>query len=258
MTNPKDPWGQRPEDAPTEHLGHSGAPPEYGQGPSVYPSNEQYDAWTPPPPNATQELPRAENQWGAYESGGYGNQYPTPAQRPVPPGAVPPGMSPGDLPPGPPQPPKRNTGLWIALALGVIALIAVAGVVTGALLGSRDSGSNAAGDTTAPATRTAPVLPPQSGRSTTTGIPGVPGFENLGATMGTINANTGGTLTLDSASGGSVTVHTNDMTQVISLSGAKVSDLPVGDIVMVQGDKNPDGSILAKFIISTALPGGPR
>ncbi|MEV6277324.1 DUF5666 domain-containing protein [Nocardia sp. NPDC051832] len=257
MTNPKDPWGQRPEDAPTEHIGPPAAPPEYGQGPSVYPSTEQYDAWSPPPPNATQQLPRAESQWGAYESGGYGNQYPHPtvqAQRPVPPGATPPGLPPNAAPPGPP---KRNTGLWIALALGVIALIAVAGVVAGALLGGRDSGSGTAANTTAPPVYTVPTLPPQSGQSTT-GIPGVPGFDNLGATMGTINANAGGTLTLDSASGGTVTVHTDDMTQVISLSGAKVSDLPVGDIVMVQGDKNPDGSILAKFIISTALPGGPR
>ncbi|MEV0249473.1 DUF5666 domain-containing protein [Nocardia sp. NPDC050712] len=260
MTNPKDPWGQRPEDAPTEHLGPSGTPPEYGQGPSVYPSTEQYDAWTPPPPNPTQQLPRAENQWGAYESG-YGNQYPPPtAQQPVPPGAMPPGgVPPGGMPPpGPPQKPKRNTGLWIALSLGVVALIALVGVIAGALLGGRDSGSDSAARSTTSSVRTAPVLPPQSGQSSPPEFPGVPGFENLGATMGTINANNAGTLTLDSASGGSVTVLTNDMTQVISLSGAKVSDLPVGDIVMVQGDKNPDGSILAKFIISTALPGGPR
>ncbi|MEU8901575.1 DUF5666 domain-containing protein [Nocardia sp. NPDC048505] len=255
MTNPKDPWGQRPEDAPTEHLGPSGTPPEYGQGPSVYPSTEQYGAWPPPPPHPTERLPQAENQWGAYESG-YATPYPQPGA-PVPPGAVPPGAMPPGPPPGGP-PPKRNTGLWIALSIGVIALIAVAGVVLGALLGSRDSGSSSTAASTTPPVRSVPVLPPQSGQSSTTGIPGLPGFDNLGATMGTINANDGGTLTLESSSGGTVTVRTDELTQVISLSGAKVSDLPVGDIVMVQGDKNPDGSILAKFIISTALPGGPR
>ncbi|MFC9896970.1 DUF5666 domain-containing protein [Nocardia sp. NPDC127579] len=240
MTNPKDPWGQRPEEGP---------PPEYGQEPSVYPSTEQYGAWPPPPPHPTERLPQAENQWGAYE-GGYGNEYP-------PPGAVPPGgPPPGGPPPGPP--PKRNIGLWVALSLGVVALVAVAAAMLGALLGSRDSSSDSAGGTTTRSLPAAPVLPPESGDPSSTELPGLPGFDNLGATMGTIDANEGGTITLEATSGATVTVRTDEMTQVISLSGSKVSDLPVGDIVMVQGDKNPDGSILAKFIISTALPGGPR
>lgn len=76
--------------------------------------------------------------------------------------------------------------------------------------------------------------------------------------MGTITANAGGQLTLDTVGGSAVTVRTTDKTQVISLTGSKASDLPVGDMVVVQGDKVADGSIDAKIIISTALPGGTR
>ncbi|WP_405178636.1 DUF5666 domain-containing protein [Nocardia sp. NBC_01377] len=299
MTNPKDPWGQRPDDAPTEHLGspgqsgfdrsahtddptvaYGGNDPTvayggtsdptvaYGAGApetSRYPQAEQFEPWAPPPPNATQQMPTHESQWGGYESGGapydsgYGNQW---AGRHGQPGAMPPsGPPPGGYGPGEPPPPKRNTGLWIALALGVIALIAVVGVAAGVLLGNKESepSSNAAGTS-----RVFPTLGPSStgvqpsDPVSPSGVPGLPGLDGIGATMGTISANDGATLTLSTLSGDTVTVRTSAKTQVISLSSTKVSELPVGDVVMVQGDESADGSIDAKLIISAALPGGPR
>ncbi|WP_431968094.1 DUF5666 domain-containing protein [Nocardia sp. bgisy134] len=263
MTNPKDPWGQRPEDAPTEHLGPPGASGYDPSGDTTrYPSTEQFE-WGPPPANATKQLPPMESQWGAYESG-YGQQYPG-QQYPGPPdphhAAMPPGAAPPGGPPTDQQPPKRNTGLWIALVLGVVALVAVAGVVAGLVLGGRDSSTTTAGgNTTAnfPTGGAFPTQNPSPRQPSPSGLPGLPGLDGIGATMGTISANDGGQLTIDTVSGNTVAVRTDELTQVISLSGAKPADLPVGDMVMVQGDKGPDGSIRAKIIISTALPGGGR
>jgi len=282
MTNPNDPWAQRPEDAPTEHIGPSGRSgfeqpshtteytEAYGQG-GVYPSTEQFDPWPPPPANATKEFPPYESQpqWGGYESG-YGEPWASGAQNPTQvggfaaPGAQypPGGPPPGGLPPDQQPPRKRNTGLWIALGLGVILLLGAVGVVAGVLLGGEDSSSTAASTSAFRTTGRQPGGTAPSGQPTPTQvtptIPGLGGIDDLGATMGTITANTGGQLTLDSLGGAPVTVRTTDKTQVISLTGSKVADLPVGDMVMVQGDKAADGSIDAKIIISTALPGGTR
>ncbi len=261
MTNPNDPWGQRPEDAPTEHLGPGksgyGDPTHtteyleaYGSGaPSAYPPTEQYGSWGPPGPNATREFPSYDSQWTTYQNSG--DQWQATA---APPGGVAP-------PGGPPQPPRRNTGLWIALALGVVLLIGAIGVVAGVLLGSGDSDSTDTAASTAPVTtrslpgtRTAPPTPPS-------GLPGLPGLgdvEGLGTTMGTVTANDGGTLTVSSVTGDTITVRTDASTQVIALSGSKVSDLAPGELVLIQGDKAPDGSIQAKIIIGTSLPGGGR
>ncbi|MGW4088558.1 DUF5666 domain-containing protein [Nocardia sp. NPDC004750] len=266
MTNPNDPWGQRPEDAPTEHLGPPGKsgyggpahttayPDAYGAGaPSEYPPTEQYGSWGPPATNATREFPAYDAQWAAYPDTAPGAAGP-------PGGAMPPA---GGVPQGPPpQPPRRNTGLWIALGIGVVLLIGAIGVVSGVLLGASDSGSaeTAAAPTTrvttrpAPGTRNAQPTPPS-------GLPSVPGLgdaDGLGATMGTITANDGGTLTVSSVMGNTITVRTDAKTQVIALSGTKVSDLATGELVLIQGDKAADGSIQAKVIIGTSLPGGGR
>ncbi|QIS16366.1 DUF5666 domain-containing protein [Nocardia arthritidis] len=249
MTNPNDPWGQRPEEAPTEYLGKSGYEPSlhtteyneaYGQSaPSTYPAAEQFDSWSPPPPNATREMPTLESQWSGTQQWG--------PNGPVPPGGPPPQQ----------EPPRRNTGLWVLLGIGVILLVGAAGVVAGVLLGDKGSSNTSAQSTT---TAQLPA-PTRSGQPGTSGIPSIPGLGNvdtLGATLGTITANSGGTLTINSLLGSTVTVHTDDKTQVISVSAAKAADLPVGDVVVVQGDKAADGSIQAKVIISTSLPGGPK
>ncbi|MFC9474711.1 DUF5666 domain-containing protein [Nocardia sp. NPDC056952] len=271
MTNPNDPWGQRPEDSPTERLGSPGTDSTTPYG------GNSFDEWGQPS-NPTQALPPHDAQWGDYESG-YPAAQPPPQQ--APPGydqgyqAPPPGYGqgyPAAPPPGYPprpqdgdqeEPPKRHIGLWIALGLGVLALIAVGGVLAGLVLSGDDSGDN-----TASAPTTSQLLVPPTPKQTTpgsppsaSGLPGLPGLgggEDLGATMGSITANTGTEITMSTLGGSDVRVLIDDATQVISLTSTKASELPVGDMVMVQGDKNPDGSIHAKIIISTALPGGPR
>ncbi|WP_433523433.1 DUF5666 domain-containing protein [Nocardia pseudovaccinii] len=275
MSSPNDPWAQRPEDAPTEHIGPSGksgfqpssSTTEYteafghGDATSVYPSTEQYEPWGPPPVNATKEFPPYESQvqWGGQESGAW--REPTQVGAYGQPGAqYPPGPPGGPLPPDQQPPRKRNTGLWTALGVGVILLIGAVSVLAGVLMGGKDTSSSSAASTSAfPTAGRSPV--PSGGPSTTQVLPSIPGLggiDNLGATMGTIKANAGGQLTLDTIGGSAVTVRTTDKTQVISLTGSKASDLPVGDMVVVQGDKAADGSIDAKIIISTALPGGTR
>ncbi|MEV0331158.1 DUF5666 domain-containing protein [Nocardia sp. NPDC050717] len=257
MTNPNDPWGQRPEDSPTERLGSPGmdSTKPYGGG--------GFDEWGQPS-NPTMALPPHDEQWGAYESGYPAAQQPPPQQPPPGYGAPPPGYPPRPQDGDQGEPPKRNTGLWIALGLGVLALVAVGGVLAGLVFSGGKSGedNSAAAPTSeflAPPTtsRTAPIVPPSA-----SGLPGLPGLgggdEDLGATMGSITANTGTEITMSTLGGSTVRVLIDDATQVISLTSTKASELPVGDMVMVQGDKNPDGSIHAKIIISTALPGGPR
>ncbi|WP_329415201.1 DUF5666 domain-containing protein [Nocardia vinacea] len=277
MSSPNDPWAQRPEDAPTEHIGPSGESgfqpsphtaeytDAYGHGDatSVYPSTEQYEPWGPPPVNATKEFPPYDSQvqWGGQESGVW--QEPTQVGAYGQPGAqYPPGPPGGNLPSDQQPPRKRNTGLWIALGLGVILLIGAVGVLAGVLMGDKDTSSSSAASTSAFPTAGRPTgTAPSGGPSSPPVLPSIPGLggiDNLGATMGTITANAGGQLTLDTVGGSAVTVRTTDKTQVISLTGSKASDLPVGDMVVVQGDKVADGSIDAKIIISTALPGGTR
>ncbi|MDO3651032.1 DUF5666 domain-containing protein [Nocardia mangyaensis] len=261
MTNPNDPWGQRPEDSPTERLGSPGteSTKPYGGG--------GFDEWGQPS-NPTRALPPHDAQWGAYESG-YPVQ-PPPPQQPPPgyghgyPGAPPPGYPPRPQDGDQGEPPKRHTGLWIMLGLAVLALIAVAGVLGGLVLGLGDSGDD---NTAAPPPSSVLLPPPVTQQPSpnvppdTSGLPGLPGLggdEDLGATMGSITANTGTEITMSTLGGSTVRVLIDDATQVISLTSTKAAELPVGDMVMVQGDKNPDGSIHAKIIISTALPGGPR
>jgi len=293
MTNPNDPWAQRPEDAPTEHIGSPGKsgfqPPThtteyteaYGPGAdptTVYSSTEQFEPWAPPP-NGTREFPPYDSQWAATASGGSGEPpapggygqgeqvpqdtygqgaYEQGAYGQVPPG----GYGGGPIPPDQQPPRKRNTGLWIALGLGVVLLIAAIGIVAGVVLGGRNSSSSTAASTSTVPTAGRSPATPRSGAPSSTGIipsiPGLGGIDELGATMGTISANAGGQLTLSTLGGGSVNVRTTDKTQVISMNGSKAADLPVGDMVLVQGDKAADGSIDAKIVISTAMPGGTR
>lgn len=265
MSSPNDPWGQRPGDSPTERLGAPGEEQTKPYG------GDSFDQWGQPS-NPTRALPPHDAQWGGYESGGYPGDQPLaqPAHQPGYPAQPQYGAPrypgpPGGAPPGGPQPerPRRNTGLWIALGLGVVALVAVVGVLAGLVFagGGSDEDTTAAGVTTTQATRPPATTPRTTSPTDTSGIPGFPGLPgtaDTGATMGTISANTGTTITLDTLNGKTLTVQIDAATQVISLSSTTAAELPVGDMVMVQGDKNPDGSIHAKIIISTALPGGPR
>lgn len=274
MTNPNDPWARRP-DEPTEHLGQPGksaaesleplhtsdyteAYGQPGQPTTAYPGNETYQAWSQGP-HPTRELTTYDSGWDGSGTYGY-DQQGVPTQQAYRAGA----WSPGSGPPegGPPRPPKRNTGLWIGLGLAVVLLVGLLGVFAGLLFGGNDSA------TTASETGTSPV--PTQGRLPDRGtepsepplvFPSYPGTEDpgsAGAVMGRIDTNDGATLTISSLDGSDVTVHTGPETQVISLAGTSVTDLPAGDLVVVQGDRAPDGSIHAQLIISAAMPGPGR
>lgn len=289
-------------DGPTEKVspssdaaGHTGdayGPTEqFGQAGSSHEPTTAYDYFSQQPgPDATRVMPPHDDQWGGYEAGapsaypptasytsdyqspqgGYSGGYqgasgapgypgaPTGPSGPIPPGGYQPGYpnQPG------PEGPKRKTGMWIALGLGVLALVAIAGVVVGTLLADRDSTTASSDSTTRSTQAQFPTFPSgTSAQPAPSGVPTIPGLgdiDSLGATMGTIASNDGSTLTVTSLSGGTVTVKTNDQTQVISLAATTVKELPVGEMVMIQGDKGSDGSVTAKIIISTALPGGTR
>ncbi|MRH93145.1 hypothetical protein GFY24_37975 [Nocardia sp. SYP-A9097] len=292
MTNPSDPWSRRPEpepgEGPTEQVAHPteqvGYPSEVADphGPAETISPTEYFAHQQGP-EATRVLPPYDASWGGYESGG-GYAPPTASypQGYTPSGAAgygqmpgndsglsygptggPGGYQPGGFPqqPGLPQPP-RKTGMWIGVGLAAFVLVALAGILAGVLLANKDSSDTTAAGTI---THTGPALPGLPGNTSVSplpsGIPEIPGLgdiDSLGANMGTLASNDGTTLTMTNLSGTTVTVHTDERTQVISLGSTKVADLPVGEMVMVQGDKSADGSIQAKLIISTSLPGGNR
>ncbi|MBB5914126.1 hypothetical protein BJY24_002993 [Nocardia transvalensis] len=275
MTNPSDPWAQRPDspDAPTEKIGAPGKPDEslhtseytraYGPDADPTASYQQTEPYSyfdqPPGPNATRELsphelPPYDSAWGGYE-----NQYGASGYGP-PPGGVPPGGPTEQIGPTglPVEPRRRRTGLWIGLTAAVFVLVVLGGIAVGAFLaGGDDSSSSAAADTTsrsAPTRR--PVVPPSGNSGPQSGLPQIPGLgdiDNIGATMGKIGTNDGTTLSVESLLGSVVTVHTDDKTQVIAAGSGKVADLHPGEMIVVQGDKQPDGSIRAKIIISTSL-----
>ncbi|WP_024801729.1 DUF5666 domain-containing protein [Nocardia sp. BMG51109] len=293
MTNPRDPWAQRPDspEAPTERMGSSGGPGEeplhtsgeaplhtseyseaYGQGydPTVSYTQPSYPQPTypqpyeyaepqsyfdqPAGPNATRELPPYDSAWGMHESP-YGA--PGPGQQWAGGGAPPDGpIGPTGMPVEPPR--RRRTGLWIGLTAAVFVLVVLGGIAAGMFLaGNDDSSSTSAADTsTRSSPSRVPVVPPNGSGGPQSGVPGMPGLgdiDDLGATMGTISTNDGTTLTIQSLLGSLVTVHTDAQTQVVATGAGKVTDLHPGDMVVVQGDKAPDASIQAKIIISTSL-----
>ncbi|MFB7720311.1 MULTISPECIES: DUF5666 domain-containing protein [unclassified Nocardia] len=277
---------------PAEQVGHSSEVADnHGGGEHISPT-EYFGQQQGP--EATRVLPPYDASWGGYDSGaGYAPPTATypPGYTPNPAGYTPSGAAGyGQMPPGegglsygqtggypggpggyqpagfpqqpaPPQPP-RKTGLWIGVGIAAFVLVAIAGVLLGALLANKDSSDTAASTTTRTSGFPMPNLPGNtSSQPLPSGIPQIPGLgdiDSLGANMGTIASNDGTTLTMTTLSGTTVTVHTDERTQVISLGSTKVADIPVGEMVMVQGDKAADGAIQAKLIISTSLPGGTR
>ncbi len=287
MTNPSDPRGQRPDspDSPTEKFGEPGESGQarateysegYGAGGEPADPNQYFEQSAGP--NATRQLPPYQSQWGVYDTPGvyetrpYDTQWVSPTESarmlggpagPMPPGAAGPTMYGPPTEFGPPGgPPRRNrVATWIALSLGIFAVVVLAAAALGFYLAGRDTSTSAASaesseavPTSAPPPAQFPVFPQSPGGGGNPGLPQLPGGDNLGATMGTISANDGSTLTIDSLSGATVTVHTDTKTQVISLGSGTLADLHPGDMVVVQGDKSPDGSILAKIIIGTSVP----
>ena len=259
MTNPDDPRPVEP-DQPTE-IYHTADPYQaYGQQPPpnatmAFPTYQTYDPNQAPYQQAPyQQQPNPTQAYPTYQ-GGYQQQQP-PQQGW--------GGYPGEAPPlEQTQEPKRKSKLWLGILVG-LAVLAVGGLIAFiATSGSPETSTAGGAPTTARTTESAPTTAPRTPPRTSPapGSPAVPvppelgdAINGLGATVGTIGANDGSTLTVDGIGGSPVTVRTNDQTQVVAIGGAKVSDLKVGDSVVIQGDKAGDGSITARIIISTSLP----
>ncbi|MFC7446403.1 DUF5666 domain-containing protein [Rhodococcus daqingensis] len=259
-TDPHQAYGQVPPNATQAYPTYQGYDPN--QPPSAtqaYPTYQGYDPNQPPsatqayptyqgydpnqPPNATQAYP-------TYQ--GYGADQP-PVQPPT-------GASPyldGEQKKGP-----GKGVLAVALVVAGLLLAAVVGLGVMLIGGGPDSPSSASGPVTSTPTLPRPSTAPRTTEPpATTGpdlsqIPGGVGeaIGAAGAAVGTITSNDGSTLILDGIGGSAVTVVTDASTRVISLGGAKVSDLKAGDTVVVQGEKGDDGSVLARVIVSTTIP----
>ena len=89
---------------------------------------------------------------------------------------------------------------------------------------------------------------PSDGQSGTTGT-GQTG-QARGGTMGTIESIEGNVVTIKTNDNKSVKVQTSDTTLVEKFSSVSVSDLEVGESIIVSGSTNDDGSITARSIQS--------
>lgn len=69
-----------------------------------------------------------------------------------------------------------------------------------------------------------------------------------GMTFGAIESIDGNTLTLTTQAGGAVTVQVTGTTLIEKNASVAVSDLAVGDTVIVSGSDNSDGSITARSV----------
>jgi hypothetical protein len=154
---------------------------------------------------------------------------------PVP--AIQPEPGPAQAPAGPPHPKTAGWKSWAA-AGGVAALVVVGGVVA-----TRHHGSSS------PAAVQASSTPSQGA----TGAQGQ-GFANRGA-QGTIASIKGSTLTVDatdrSGATSTVTVSTSKATTYTDAVAGKVSDLAVGDTVLVRG-ADTNGAVTATSVTEGA------
>ena len=213
------------------------------------PGHPAQPGYPPPVTNPTQTYPTYESQYG---SG------PVPPDQPYGPAGTPPD---GEEKKGP------GKGVLIA-AFTVLALLLAAVVTLGVTLlgsGGTDSTTASAPSTTtrAPLPSTPrPTTPPRTTEPELTppdlsGIPGGIGevIGAAGAAVGNVTSNDGSTLILDGIGGSQVTVTTDASTQVIALGVSRVADLRVGETVLVQGEQQADGTVVARTIIGTAIPG---
>jgi hypothetical protein len=68
-------------------------------------------------------------------------------------------------------------------------------------------------------------------------------------TFGKVITNDGKTLKIEGYRGATTTVHTNAGTRVFVLIGIHVSDVAIGSILVVYGNKGADGSITASVLV---------
>ncbi|WP_153340740.1 hypothetical protein [Nocardia aurantia] len=79
---------------------------------------------------------------------------------------------------------------------------------------------------------------------------------NRGFTLGRVKANDGTKLQVQDALGAVSTIHTTADTEVLVLLATRVPDIPAGALIMVHGDREPDGSITANLIMGVGTDSG--
>ncbi|MFC4604918.1 DUF5666 domain-containing protein [Rhodococcus kronopolitis] len=227
----------------------------YGQ-----PSNPTQAYPTYPGADATQAYGQPSNPTQAYPGPGYEqNQW-----------QGPPGPPTGQVPVPPEGDPKGPSKGVLIAAFTVAGLLVAAVVGFGVMLfsGNSDQSPSASGPATTTTAPRATTTPPRATTTTTTPSPQateapdlskIPGgigeaLQGAGGTVGTVDSNDDGTLILDGIGGSKVTVTTTPDTKLISLTAKKVKDLAPGEMVVVQGDTGPDGTVVARVIIGTSLP----
>ncbi|MGY4103582.1 hypothetical protein ACW2Q0_29065 [Nocardia sp. R16R-3T] len=74
-----------------------------------------------------------------------------------------------------------------------------------------------------------------------------------GLTIGRVRANDGRTLVVEGILGATTPVHVTADTNVLVLTGNRVSDVAVGAAVVIYGDNEADGTITANLIVGGLL-----
>ncbi len=149
-------------------------------------------------------------------------------------------------------------GKRIAVAVGFLALIIVAG--GGGFFWGRSVGASQANQARQAAwgrlNRQGDQAPFANG-TPPAGVQDGVRTPGAGGTMGTIESIEGNTVVVTTQDG-SVRVQTTDTTLVQKMMSAGVTDLVVGEQVMVTGSKNDDGSVTARSIQSLRAFEGQR
>ena len=179
---------------------------------------------------------------------------PTPPGQGYPPAGPVPGQEPGTSPRGP---------RWGLIALAAVVLVALGGTIGFLLSRPDDSTSRVASDRN-PATlapQPPATLPAPDDESTEPGLPldGLPGglgevMVDVGAVVGTITANDGGSITLSVLGGSAVTVALTPETEIITLSGNTADSLEVGSTAVATGSSGEDGRMTAETVVSASIP----
>ncbi|MBF6172116.1 hypothetical protein [Nocardia blacklockiae] len=100
-----------------------------------------------------------------------------------------------------------------------------------------------------------PHAPNRAATSTASPRTGNPAIRiTSGFAVGKVTANDGESLRVSGVSGSTTVVRTDTDTRVMVLPGSRVSDARPGTMVMVYGDKQPDGSIIANLLMGVTLP----
>ncbi|MEV6431867.1 hypothetical protein [Nocardia sp. NPDC051463] len=138
-----------------------------------------------------------------------------------------------------PEPPNR-TGLLIGVGVVLLIIIGLFPIVLHDNSTSTSSSSNV-----------------KAAQATTTSVKVGPAASAAkfvrGIAAGRVAANDGATLTVEGVLGSVAVVRIDARTRVLMLAAVRAADVKVGTMVIVQGDKASDGTIMAKYIVGEPL-----